>query len=324
VSDFGLAALMETIHGILHHAVGVGDTFVLAQMFHPRFDQEGFNHSPLFGGVFEDAPGISAVTTPRTFELDDGFQECLPILWPNAIFDRHQYRPAIVGDALRRDRCRPMHRRRQIDVGAGLQLPAPGERDGDDRAGRCEKMCGRQSEPCGYLGPCRAAERQATEEYRRISRRLSSATEDEFSPLPDLLAAGMTDYVAIITRFAAEGVIGEMDGVYSSWTTRAPGGFNDCQIAALQRIVPYLALAIKSVSLARMTGTLMETYLGRDAGRAFSADGSCGDCGANRRRHLVQRFARVHAYHRYYSRSGNSNAERLFRCDRLGNPRAWR
>jgi adenylate cyclase len=58
-----------------------------------------------------------------------------------------------------------------------------------------------------------------------------------------------------------------MDGVYSSWTTRAPSGFNDGQIAALQRIAPYLALAIKSVSLARMTGTLMETYLGRDAGQ---------------------------------------------------------
>jgi adenylate cyclase len=100
-----------------------------------------------------------------------------------------------------------------------------------------------------------------------LRRRLSTATEDEFSPLPDLLATGMTDYVAIITRFAAEGVIGEMDGVYSSWTTRAPGGFNDGQINALQRIAPYLALAIKSVSLARMTGTLMETYLGRDAGQ---------------------------------------------------------
>jgi hypothetical protein len=48
---------------------------------------------------------------------------------------------------------------------------------------------------------------------------------------------------------------------------REPGGFNDGQINALQRIAPYLALAIKSVSLARMTGTLMETYLGRDAGR---------------------------------------------------------
>jgi adenylate cyclase len=77
----------------------------------------------------------------------------------------------------------------------------------------------------------------------------------------------MTDYVAIITRFGSDGIIGEMDGVYSSWTTRGPSGFNDGQIAALQRIAPNLALAIKSVSLARMTGTLMETYLGRDAGQ---------------------------------------------------------
>ena len=100
-----------------------------------------------------------------------------------------------------------------------------------------------------------------------LRRRLNADTKDEFSLLPDWLAAGMTDYVAIITRFAAEGIIGEMDGVYSSWATRAPDGFNDGQIAALERVVPYLALAIKSVSLARMTRTLMETYLGRDAGQ---------------------------------------------------------
>jgi adenylate cyclase len=58
-----------------------------------------------------------------------------------------------------------------------------------------------------------------------------------------------------------------MDGVYSSWATKVPDGFSNDQIATLQRIAPYLALTIKSVSLARMTGTLMETYLGRDAGR---------------------------------------------------------
>ena len=98
-------------------------------------------------------------------------------------------------------------------------------------------------------------------------RRLNAATEDEFSVLPEWRAEGMTDYVAIITRFAAEGVIGEMDGVYSAWATRGPGGFTDEQFAALKRIVPYLGLAIKSVSLARMTRTLMETYLGRDPGR---------------------------------------------------------
>jgi adenylate cyclase len=100
-----------------------------------------------------------------------------------------------------------------------------------------------------------------------LRRRLNAATGDEFAVLPDLLAAGMTDYVAIITRFAAEGVIGEMDGVYTSWATRAADGFDDGHIAALERIAPYFALAIKSVALARMTGTLMETYLGRDAGQ---------------------------------------------------------
>jgi adenylate cyclase len=100
-----------------------------------------------------------------------------------------------------------------------------------------------------------------------LRRRLNATAKDEFPVLSDFLAAGMTDYVALITRFAPEGIIGEMDGLYSSWATRLPDGFSDGQVVALKRIAPYLALALKSVSLARMTGTLMETYLGRDAGR---------------------------------------------------------
>ena len=58
-----------------------------------------------------------------------------------------------------------------------------------------------------------------------------------------------------------------MDALYSSWGTKAVTGFDDNQISALQRVAPYLALAIKSVSLVRMTRTLMETYLGSDAGQ---------------------------------------------------------
>ena len=123
-------------------------------------------------------------------------------------------------------------------------------------------------------------DQQATDIWRRspfyhmlqtdaalLRRRLTAETKDEFSLLPDWHAAGMTDYLAIISRFAAEGIIGEMDGVYSSWATGEPEGFDDRDIAALERVVPYLALAIKSVSLVRMTRTLMETYLGRDAGQ---------------------------------------------------------
>jgi adenylate cyclase len=120
-----------------------------------------------------------------------------------------------------------------------------------------------------------AAERWRNSAYYRmlqtgeslLRRRLNATNKDEFSWLADLYTEGMTDYVAIINRFAATGVIGEMDGVDSSWATAAPDGFSDDHLAALERLVPYLALAIKSASLARMTGTLMQTYLGRDAGR---------------------------------------------------------
>ena len=97
-----------------------------------------------------------------------------------------------------------------------------------------------------------------------LRRRLTAAGEAEFSVMAEMHAAGMTDYIAIISRFAAERVIGEMDCVYSSWTTRHPDGFTEAQICALKRLVPFLALSIKSVALARMAATLMETYLGRD------------------------------------------------------------
>jgi adenylate cyclase len=100
-----------------------------------------------------------------------------------------------------------------------------------------------------------------------LRRRLSAETEAEFSVFADLRADGMTDYVAIANRFAGDEIIGGMDCVYSSWATDAAEGFDDDDIAHLCRLMPYLALAVKSASLARIAGTLVETYLGRDPGR---------------------------------------------------------
>ncbi len=100
-----------------------------------------------------------------------------------------------------------------------------------------------------------------------LRRRLNEASDGEYNLLADFRAAGMTDYVAIINRFAPEGALGDMDCVYSSWTTHAPQGFSDSQVATLERIVPFLALAIKSVALTRVAANLMQTYLGRDAGQ---------------------------------------------------------
>ena len=100
-----------------------------------------------------------------------------------------------------------------------------------------------------------------------LRRRLSAETEAEFSIFSDLRAEGMTDYLAITNRFAAEGIIGEMDCVYSSWATDAPQGFRDSDVDDLSRLMPLVALTLKSASLTRIAGTLVETYLGRDAGR---------------------------------------------------------
>ena len=100
-----------------------------------------------------------------------------------------------------------------------------------------------------------------------LRRRLTAETEAEFSIFSDLRAEGMTEYLAITNRFAAEGIIGDMDCVYSSWATDAPQGFRDSDIADLSRLVPLVALTLKSASLTRIAGTLVETYLGRDAGR---------------------------------------------------------
>lgn len=100
-----------------------------------------------------------------------------------------------------------------------------------------------------------------------LRRRLTPAATNEFPIFSELFAEGITDYVAIANRFAAEGVIGDMDCVYSSWATDAPQGFNDADVAEPCRIMPLIALSMKSASLTRIANTLVETYLGRDAGR---------------------------------------------------------
>ena len=126
----------------------------------------------------------------------------------------------------------------------------------------------------------RTAEGEAAERWRTsplyrlftsgeslLRLRVTAETEAEFPSFAELRQAKLTDYVAIINRFAADGAIGEMDCVYSIWMTDRAECFTDEDIGALKRLTPFLGLAIKSASLARIAETLVETYLGRDAGR---------------------------------------------------------
>ena len=105
-----------------------------------------------------------------------------------------------------------------------------------------------------------------------LRRLVNDESRAEFPSIADL-ARDATEYVAMVHRFKAQGIIGEMDCVYSSWATDRPKGFGGGDIADLERLVPLLALAVKSTALTRIARTLVETYLGRDPGRRVLAGG---------------------------------------------------
>lgn len=100
-----------------------------------------------------------------------------------------------------------------------------------------------------------------------LRRRIGFGEPADFLIIQEMKDAGHTDYLLFVHRFAAEGSIGEMDCFYSAWSTRHPEGFSEAAISALRRLVPALGLAVKSASLAQIAGTLVDVYLGHDAGQ---------------------------------------------------------
>ncbi|MGO7733208.1 adenylate/guanylate cyclase domain-containing protein [Rhizobium leguminosarum] len=95
---------------------------------------------------------------------------------------------------------------------------------------------------------------------------LDEANDKRFSILGDLREEGQSDYLALIHHLGNDEVNGEMDNIYSRWSTSTPGGFGEDDIGALHKLAPALALAIKSVSLSQTARALVEVYLGKDAG----------------------------------------------------------
>lgn len=90
--------------------------------------------------------------------------------------------------------------------------------------------------------------------------------------IDELREQGATDYIIYATgfkdtQFDGEIPLAEQEGMLSSWTVDSPGGYTDEQLQQLSRIVRVLGLAIKSARNHRMARSLLEVYLGRDAGR---------------------------------------------------------
>ena len=115
-----------------------------------------------------------------------------------------------------------------------------------------------------------------------LRRRLDRGNPDEFVLFPELRAEGLVDYAAQLVPYDASQVAalardlgaagdtagpgGELDGIFFSCATDRPEGFDDGQLDQVVAALPYLALSIKSRLTYDVAGTVLETYLGRDAG----------------------------------------------------------
>lgn len=99
-----------------------------------------------------------------------------------------------------------------------------------------------------------------------LRRRIGFGEPADFAVIEEMKELGHTDYIVFVHPFA-DAAIGEMDGIYSGWSTRNAEGFSEDNIAALRRLVPALELATKTTGLAKVADTLVQVYLGRDAGR---------------------------------------------------------
>jgi adenylate cyclase len=84
--------------------------------------------------------------------------------------------------------------------------------------------------------------------------------DGEFSVLPELRAAGFTDYIAVPIPFS--------DGSYKAVTyaTRRKGGFSEDEIAVFEGIAGDIAQVMETLYLHRLAKTLMDTYVGPVAG----------------------------------------------------------
>jgi adenylate cyclase len=99
-----------------------------------------------------------------------------------------------------------------------------------------------------------------------IRRRLADPDcPDDFPVLADLRAEAVTDYLAAPLVFT-DGAIHAV-----TCTTRQPGGFTDEEIAGIEAVITPLARVAEIRSLRRMASTLLDTYVGHDAGERILA-----------------------------------------------------
>jgi adenylate cyclase len=114
-------------------------------------------------------------------------------------------------------------------------------------------------EPAYLDSPIRLLhERRVNEVRRRIE---DPATPIDFPILKDLKAEGVTDYLALPVLFTS-GTINTL-----AIASDRPGGFTAQEIAYFKGLIPIFTIALEVRETKRIASTLLDTYLGHDAGQ---------------------------------------------------------
>jgi adenylate cyclase len=98
-----------------------------------------------------------------------------------------------------------------------------------------------------------------------VRYRLDDPESRRFPFFDDMRKEGVTDYIALPMHFT--------DGTThaTSWTTRAPDGFDDEHLAALRAIIPPFARLGEIFAMRRTAAALLDTYVGNRAGERIWA-----------------------------------------------------
>lgn len=82
-------------------------------------------------------------------------------------------------------------------------------------------------------------------------------------------AEGATEYVLRLVGFGVDGTLTGRTGVMMTWLTDRAGGFSPRDMAVLERLMPRLALSVKSTADHEIAVNLLDTYVGHEAGTAI-------------------------------------------------------
>ena len=107
--------------------------------------------------------------------------------------------------------------------------------------------------------------------------RVDTAEPDMFPIVAELRAEGMTDYAARIVPYDPSAVVApahatdlpterSLDGIFFSCATDQSSGFDAAALEQVTNALSYLTLGVKSRATYDVASTVIETYLGKDAG----------------------------------------------------------